>query len=70
MWTTMSWQATAAGSSVEGWPFSIQSIFPSGSPGWLISGWAISVVFAGSFSGTESTWICRCNGSFSTGSSS
>ena len=37
MWTTMSWQATAAGSSgaagVLQSPFSHQSIRPSGSPG-------------------------------------
>src|ERR687892_140905 len=33
-WTTMSWQATAAGSEGgEGRPFSLHSILPSGSPG-------------------------------------
>ncbi len=33
MWTAMSWQATAAGSTPAQIPFSHHSILPSGSPG-------------------------------------
>src|SRR5919109_314154 len=63
MWTTMSWQAIAAGSKGGlGRPFSPHSILPSGSPGYVIRGEAISVVAAGLLSGTEMTWITPWSG--------
>src|ERR687895_2803143 len=72
----MSWHATAAGSITPGQGFgcpvsgfrpvtwrSHQSIFRSGSPGYLIRGcWFSSLEAAGLFSGTSTTWMTPWSG--------